>query len=298
MKFERVAIVGVGLLGGSVGKALLTRKLAKHVVGIGRDPDRMWQAQAAGATTEMSTDLATGVAKADLVVVCTPVDLIPDFVRQVARCAPGALVTDVGSTKKWIVDQLGGLRFVGSHPLAGGERSGAAAADADLFVDRLAYVTPTEASAAEDVDRASEFWASLGAKVIVLSPAEHDRLTAATSHLPHLVAAALALATSGDDLDHCGSGWRDTTRVALGDPQVWRPIFETNRQQVLKALDAFERTLASLRSSLGRASEPRDKSSLAELLALGKSRCDEAWQRHPEWRERPLDGGVNHAVGS
>jgi prephenate dehydrogenase len=265
-EFGAVAIVGVGLIGGSIGMALRERRLAREVVGIGRNQANLAKAQQLGAVDRFATEIAEGVANADLVVACTPVDTIAEFVRQIgAACRKDALITDAGSTKEEIVsavdrltsNQKSGPHFVGSHPLAGDHRTGVEVARADLLVDRKVIVTPTAKSDAAAVAKLSEFWRSLGAEVLTMTPAAHDAALAATSHLPHLVAFALSAATPQDLLPLAASGWRDTTRIAGGDPAMWRPIFAANREHVLAALDRFEGSLGELRSALVAGDERR-----------------------------------------
>ena len=275
-RFNTVAIVGVGLIGGSIGLALRRRGLASQVIGIGHRAESLRVAQERGAVTQTTLDVATGVAAADLVIVCTPVGRVADDVRTAsANCRAGALITDVGSTKAEIVAAVAGclprsVGFIGSHPLAGSERSGPAAAEADLFVDRVVVITPDDAARADDVQSLSDFWTGLGARVVRMSAAEHDRGLAATSHLPHLVAAALALATPVEVLQLTASGWADTTRVASGDPELWRQIFASNRAALLLALMRFDETLAGLRAAI----ERRDDDEVRQILAEAKQRRD------------------------
>ncbi|HVA50466.1 MAG TPA: prephenate dehydrogenase [Pirellulales bacterium] len=273
---DTVAIVGVGLIGGSIGLALRKRGLATEIVGIGRRAESLRVAQERGAVTRATLDLDEGVADAGWVVVCTPVGRIADDVRAAAQsCRPGALITDAGSTKAEIVERVGlalprGVRFIGSHPLAGSERSGAAAADADLFVDRLVVLTPEPTSLAGDVRMLSEFWTALGARVATMPAVEHDRLIAAASHLPHLVAAALAVATPDEALPLTATGWADSTRIASGDPELWRQIFASNRSSLLASLTRFEELLAGLRTAL----DAGDDQAVLEILRAAKQRRD------------------------
>lgn len=275
---EKLVLVGVGLLGGSIAKAALARGVASEVVGVGRNAQKLDRALRAGIVTAATTDLATACAGAELVVVCTPVDTIAEQVQKVAAaCDHPTLITDAGSTKGNIVAALpgelpGGCRFVGSHPLAGSEKTGAENATEELFVGRTVVVTPADAAQSTDVQRLSAFWSALGATVRILSPDEHDEALAATSHAPHLIAAALALATAEKDLPLTASGWLDTTRIAAADAELWRPIFAANRANVLKALASFEKTLAQVRGAL--ASD--DTGELVALLTLAKHRRDQA----------------------
>jgi len=265
-EFDTVAIVGVGLIGGSIGRALRERKLAREVVGIGRREVALESAEQHGAIDRGTTNLHEGVADAQLVVVATPVDSIVDLVSQVAGASANrSLITDAGSTKREIVervealliDRRDGPRYVGSHPLAGDHRTGVEFARGDLLEGRKVVVTPTEKSHRAAVLEISGFWQSLGAEVVTMSPDEHDRALAATSHLPHLVAAALTLATPKALLPLAASGWRDTTRVAGGDPEMWRAIFASNRQEVLDALKRFERWTGEIREILALGQDER-----------------------------------------
>lgn len=278
MAWKTVGIVGVGLLGASIGLALRARRLAEHVIGIARRRAALDEAAMLGAITEGTTDLARGVAQAELVVVCTPVDLIAEQVLEAARhCPAGALLTDVGSTKQHLVEHIerawagnAGVAFVGSHPLAGSEKTGPQAGRANLFEGRLVLVTPGASTPADAVARVRTFWEALGARTALQTPAEHDRILAATSHVPHVVAAALALATEPEELACTAGGWADTTRIAAGDPQLWKQILCDNRGHVLRSLDKFAKVLADFRAALAE----DDHEQLVRLLAAGKQRRD------------------------
>ncbi len=259
--WNRVAIVGVGLIGGSIGIDLLRRGLARHVVGIGRRQESLDEARDVGAISSASTDLSQGVRDAELVIVCTPVGRIVEDVLAAAKAAkPGTLITDAGSTKAEIVAYLeraaldGSLSsevaFIGSHPLAGGEKTGPRTAIADLFVNRVVVVTPSASSKEADVRTISDFWSSLGARVMTMSAEEHDRIVAATSHLPHLVASALAASTDIAHLPLTAGGWLDTTRIAAGDASLWQQILMSNRENVLESLKRFEQNLAAMRKAI------------------------------------------------
>jgi prephenate dehydrogenase len=271
-RFENVAIVGVGLIGASIGLGIRRRGLASRVVGVGRRSSTLEIAQKRGAITDRATDLERGVAQADLVVVCTPVATIVETVERVARaCPPHCLLTDAGSTKTAIVEALAGEpRFIGGHPLAGGENSGPQHGRADLFEGRVVVLTPTAENRPEDARTLEQFWTDLGARVKRMDAREHDRALAATSHLPHLIAAALAGATPGRYAALVATGWLDTTRIAAGDPELWRQILLDNRDNVLHELDRFGRTLGDLRASLERA----DGVQLEELLTAAKRTRD------------------------
>jgi prephenate dehydrogenase len=273
--WNKVAIVGVGLIGGSIGLALLRRNLAREVVGIGRSEANLQLARQRGALTATAQSIEAAVAGASLIIVCTPVAQIARDVQRVAQhCTADALITDAGSTKLEIVQQIGrsaaasrwpaGVRFVGGHPLAGSEKRGAAHASADLFVDRTVIVTPVEETGAADVATLRDFWSALGARVVEMSPAQHDQVLARTSHLPHVVAAALAGATPVESLPYTAGGWQDTTRIAGGDIELWRQILLSNRANVLGAIDHFSDRLGQLRSALDRAESAQLEKLLGE----------------------------------
>lgn len=273
--WDTLTVVGVGLLGGSIGMAARERGIARRVVGWGRSPATLDLARSLGAIDVAEPDFARAVGSASLIVVCTPVERVAEQACEALRLAPpDALVTDVGSTKAEILSRIDGRlgdsplrrRFIGSHPIAGSERTGVQAASADLFVGRTAIVTPTGVEADSEVARIEQFWQSLGAKTTRQSPAEHDRAFAALSHLPHLAAAALAAATPEALLPLAGSGWRDTTRVALGDVELWRQIFASNRAELLGALDRYLETLAACRRALAAA----DDAELVRWLTIGR----------------------------
>lgn len=267
-----VAIVGVGLIGGSIGRALLGRGLADRVIGIGRSEAGLAEARAAGAVTETSRDPAV-VAAADLVVVAAGVAAIPAVLEAVdAVVRPGTLITDAGSTKGSIVsgwerrrDRRRG-RFVGGHPLAGSHRRGAAASDAELFVGRVAIVTPAPRTPPADVDDIATFWSALGSTVYTMPPREHDRVLAATSHAPHVVAAALAAATPAAARRFTAGGWQDTTRIAAADPDLWADILLDNGPQVATAMRRFSAAADRIVAAIAAG----DRRRLVSLLAHGQ----------------------------
>jgi prephenate dehydrogenase len=230
-----------------------------------------------GAIHEATLDLAGGVKGADLVLVCTPVGRIAADALAAAGPLSDALISDVGSTKAGIVADVerqlcpGGkwsrnVRFVGGHPIAGSEQKGVAHAREDLFVGRVCVLTPTAHTPAADVEKLSEFWTELGAKVRTMTPDAHDRALAAISHAPHVVAAALAAATPDEDVPLAAGGWLDTTRIAAGDVELWQQILLANPGHVLDAVGRIEKKLAALRSAIQRG----DASELEKLLAEAK----------------------------
>ena len=275
-QWDNVAIVGVGLIGALIGLALRQRNLAKNVVGIGRRQASLRVARHNGAVNHTTIDLNKGVAEAELVVVCTPVGRIVEHVRQAAsHCPERALLTDVGSVKQAIVETLDtGLaracRFLGSHPIAGSEKAGPANAAPDLFEGRVAILTPTKNTRAEDFDLLSEFWQSLGSVVVKMTPEEHDQALAVVSHLPHAAAVSLAMTVPEQLFRFCGSGMSDTTRVAAGDPTLWHQIFTLNRDNVLTALERYGSNLALLHAAL----RDNNETELTRILTLAKKNRD------------------------
>jgi prephenate dehydrogenase len=272
MQIQTLAVVGVGLIGGSIGLAARRRGLARHVLGVGRRPDVLEQARALGAIDEACLDMAAAVRRADVAVFCTPVDRIAEQVLAAAPgCAGGTLLTDAGSTKAAIVAAVEGrlppgVAFVGSHPLAGSEKRGPEFADANLFEGRVTVVTPTPRTARADLERTTRFWQALGSRVRVLSPQEHDLALAHTSHLPHLVASALAGQLPPGLFDLTATGFRDMTRVAAGDPSIWTAIFLHNRAAVIEALGELQDRLVQFKMAL----LAGDRAALDALLTQGK----------------------------
>lgn len=276
-EYDTVAIIGVGLIGGSIGLALRERRLAQNIVGIGRRQTSLDKARDVGAIDHGVTNLANGVAQAQLIIVATPVDSIAERVIQASAACPAAsLITDAGSTKASIVGaadaglaaRRSGPRFVGSHPLAGDHRTGPEHARADLLEGRTVVITPTEHTRPAAVTEVSGFWQSLGANVVSMTPDKHDAALAVTSHLPHVAAVALAAATPTELLPLTAGGWRDTTRVAGGDPALWQAILTENRQHVLDALDLMGKTFSNLRESLAQG----DNESLISILETAAKR--------------------------
>jgi prephenate dehydrogenase len=272
MLVDSLTIVGVGLIGGSVGLAAKARAAARRIVGVGRNPETLARARDLGAIDEFTTDLAAGVRSADVVVFCSPVDRIARQAREAATSAmPGALFTDAGSTKGTIVRDLDGklpdhVRFVGAHPLAGSERQGVEHAAADLFAGRVCVLTPTATTDPRAVERATLFWQALGCQVKRLTPEEHDLALATTSHLPHVLAALLAGQLPDKWRPFAATGFRDTTRVAAGDPALWTAIARENATALSLALERFDENLQKLR----RAVLNQNEDALTDLLTAGK----------------------------
>ena len=253
---RRLAVVGLGLLGGSVAKAARERGLAREVVAVGRRLESLAAAHSERVVDRVTTDLGDGLAGADFALLATPVATAEGLMPKIWQAATdGAVITDVGSTKGPIVrsaERLAAdrpLAFVGSHPMAGSELSGYGASRADLFNGALVIVTPTERTDPLALKRVSEFWEALGARVGVMDPDEHDRAVAAVSHLPHLAAYALVEAVVRLNPAFFGvaaRGFKDTTRIAASDARMWREIFQSNRAALREALAAFRTSLEEL----------------------------------------------------
>jgi len=276
MTLQTLTIVGVGLIGGSIGLAARRRGLAPRVLGVGRHQGSLDDAIAIGAIDEGFLEAAAAVRQADIVVFCTPVDQIAGQVLALAPgCRPGVLITDAGSTKAAIVREIEarlpkGIAFVGSHPLAGSEKRGPGHADANLFQGRVTVVTPTPRTDPAALERTLAFWQALGSEPVRMSPEDHDRALALTSHLPHLVAAALASVVPATLHPLAATGYRDTTRVAGGNPGLWTAIFQHNRSAMLDAIGQMQDRLRDFKAAL----ISQDWPAIEALLAEGKRNRD------------------------
>jgi prephenate dehydrogenase len=260
IRFERVAVIGVGLIGGSFALALKAAKLCGHVAGIGRGAANLQLAKDRGIVDSIATE----IGDADLVLVATPVAQFAQVLASLApRLKPSAIVTDAGSTKRDVVAAaraaLGSkiCQFVPAHPIAGAERSGAAAAQADLFRGKRVVLAPLPENPVRSVQAVEGAWLACGARVSRMSPEEHDAVFAAVSHLPHLLAYALVheLAGRGNSAQlfgYAAGGFRDFTRIASSHPEMWRDICVANRGPLLAELDRYAEKLRMLRPLLER----------------------------------------------
>lgn len=275
------AILGPGLLGGSLALALQKKDPHADVRIWARRENAAADLRTRRLATVVTTSIAEAVAGAGLVVLATPVETMPGLARQIATCdvAPGCVVTDVGSVKGTVVRALDDIfagtrvRFVGSHPMAGSERSGIEAAHSDLFEGANCIVTPSGHSELAALDQVTQFWSSLGCRVLVMPPEEHDRKVARISHLPHLMAAVTTLAalrSIPEAIDCAGNGFRDTTRVAAGDPGLWKGILLDNNSEVAAALREALSTTRELLEII----EGLDEEKLRLFLAEAKSLRD------------------------
>jgi len=277
--FERVAIIGVGLIGGSLGMSLRSKGLAGEVVGVGSRVDDLRLAVELGAVDRYAGSPAEGVAGADLIIIATPVSATLSILREILpHLAPGAVVTDVGSTKAEVVRAAEnmlppGISFVGGHPMAGSEHNGVGGADPYLFENAFYLITPSADTRPAALEKIKKLAVGVGAKVVKIEPERHDLAVAAVSHLPHLLAAALVntvarMPESESVLPFAAGGFRDTTRIAAGSPLMWRDIFETNRTQVLKMIRDFRGELALLERALQEGDMDTIQSNLADARAI------------------------------
>jgi prephenate dehydrogenase len=260
--FGKVTIAGVGLIGGSLGMAARSKRAAERVVGLLRRDEAVAPAVEAGAIDEGTCDPQTAFADADLVIAATPISVVPSILEGAAAHVPKqCILTDVGSTKAhlvaWAEQALsGGIRFVGGHPIAGSEKGGVEAATPDLLAGCPYVLTPSEKTDRDALQAMKRFVEAIGAVPIVLDPGVHDRILATTSHLPHLVASALILcvgkAAAFEPLTRelKAGGLRDTTRIAAGDPVMWRDVLITNAAEVVCALGLLTQELEALSSAL------------------------------------------------
>ncbi|MFO0701509.1 MAG: prephenate dehydrogenase/arogenate dehydrogenase family protein [Nitrospira sp.] len=260
--FKQVAIIGVGLIGGSLGMILRRKALADHVVGIGRRVENLKTAVTLGAIDRYVADPQEGVRGADLVVLATPVDTYERHLQEWAHClAPGAVVSDVGSVKGTLVERSeaampAGVHFVGAHPIAGKEKTGVAAGSDQLFKGARCILTPTKRTDATALERVRQLWEETGSIMLTMDPHLHDQILGAVSHLPHVAAFALMNALSElrdqalpslDLTAHSGGGLRDTTRIAASSPEMWRDIFLWNRDNLVSYIDRYTRALEELK---------------------------------------------------
>jgi len=282
VRFQKITIIGVGLLGGSLGLTIKHRRLAKQVCGYVRRPASIKESERIGAMDFATTDLLAAVWDADLVMLCTPLAQMRVLVEQMRPALKrGAIVTDVGSVKASVVKDLeamvarSGAHFVGSHPMAGAEKTGVLAAKADLFECAMCVVTPTQRTNQSALRKVERFWKALGCRILRLSPASHDLLVSRSSHLPHVVAATLvSVILDPKHSKHqgalCANGFRDTTRIASGSPEMWRDIALTNSKHLARALDGLVSELGRFRAALKRG----DSKAISKFFETAKQRRD------------------------
>ena len=259
-KFNTIAIVGIGLIGGSIGLAVKKKNLADKVIGIGRRKSSLKKALDKKTVDKITLDKSR-VKDADLIILSVPVGKIVPLIKElVPYFKKGTVITDVGSTKKEITDKLKnflpkGINFIGGHPMAGSEKSGVEAASAKLFEKSVCFLVPCKNTDAS-LKKLGELWKQLGAKPIVISAQEHDFLVAGISHLPHIAAIALVNSVYGikcrqrEITEFAGQGWKDTTRISRGSPEIWADIFYSNADKILLFMEKFSKEWEKIEKAL------------------------------------------------
>jgi prephenate dehydrogenase len=286
MNFGVVAIIGTGLIGGSIGLGLKKKRLAKLVIGAGHRKASIDKALQIQAIDEGTIDIEKSVSQADIVILATSVDLIPCLARKVIPLMKrSAILTDVGSTKDYIVSQINkdikdrrernNLNFVGAHPLAGSEQRGIESARPDLFEGSVCVLTPTNLSSKRCVEKIANMWKALGAEISILKPHEHDEIVAFISHLPHFVASGLTNVVDEKHWKFGANGLRDTTRIASGDPKLWLSISKQNRVKIIEALRCFSKEIESMLRDM---EEENDNEILNRLKKAKTLRDKKRWK--------------------
>jgi prephenate dehydrogenase len=261
--FQQISILGPGLLGASLALTMKKRGLCQRVHSWSRRAETRAEAMKADWCDAVFDQARAACEGSDLVVACTPVETIVPLIEQISSSLrPDALVTDVGSTKNLICREAQGIavNFIGSHPMAGSERKGMSHASHNLFDGSACFITPLDDARDSEVVRLQNLWQAIGMRVVTTNPEKHDEIVAHISHLPHLLASSLCgyLAGMDDDWKNlAGGGLRDTTRVAAGDPTLWKQILEQNREEVLRAINGFEKELQALKGALLDKKTPR-----------------------------------------
>ena len=257
--FSKVAIIGVGLIGGSLAISLREKGLADNIIGVGRGRENLLKAKELGVVDSFTHEIAEAVKEADLVVVCVPVVSSVGVIKDALNSMkPGAVLTDVGSVKGALIDEIDGavpdgIDVVWGHPIAGTEHSGVEAAFSGLFSGKISVITPTDNSSASALEAVSSMWKTAGSEVVFMDAATHDEIFGAVSHLPHLAAFSLVNAIAdleenrGDIFKFSGGGFKDFTRIASSSPKMWRDICAMNSASILNVIDSFEKTLAKLK---------------------------------------------------
>ena len=275
-----VSIIGVGLIGGSIGLAIKSEvrspKSKVKIIGIGRNLKRLKLAKKIGAVDEITIDIKEGVKDADIVFVCLPVGLIAKTIKSIfPYCKKDTIITDVGSVKQPIVNDIEKFltthhlplttAFVGGHPIAGSEKTSVKYASAELFQNAIVVLTPTKKTDKNALGIVKKLWEKMKAKVKIMSPACHDKILSMTSHLPHVV--AFALVNSADNFEFAGNGFKDTTRIASSDPEMWADIIFNNRTNIRQAIKRIKFELEKIEKA-------KTKEELAKILRKAKEKRD------------------------
>ena len=261
--FEKVCIVGLGLIGGSIGLAIKRSNISNQITGYARSNSTLERAIELGLVDSVKDNLKDAVNNSDLVILATPLSTFRELVEEMSPfLKKGCIITDTGSAKLTVIEDLkdilpNGVEFVPGHPIAGTEESGPDAGFAELFDNRWCILTPTEDNSSNAVDLVKDFWESIGSKVEIMDPMHHDKVLAITSHIPHLIAFNivgtannLANVTEKEVVKYSAGGFRDFTRIAASDPKMWSDIFTYNSDAVLEMLDLFSNDLAKLKAAV------------------------------------------------
>jgi prephenate dehydrogenase len=256
INFNKVTIIGVGLIGGSFALSLKRSGFKGKITGVGRKKENLVRAKKLNVIDTYTTNPAKGVLDADLIILATPVGQFTKIIKGIKNhLKKGAIVSDVGSVKARVVKELERLlpekvSFIGTHPISGRECSGVESASADLFKNTRCIITPVERTNKKALSKMRSLWKKLGAKVIIMSPEEHDRIFASVSHLPHIIAYALInsiISTQKNMLHHGGKGLKDMTRIALSSPEMWGDICMLNKKNIMQSIDRFLHSLNNIK---------------------------------------------------
>lgn len=274
--FKRIAIIGVGLIGGSIGLAVRKNRLASKVIGIGRRKVSIDKAIRKSAIDFGTLNLKQGIKGADLIIIATPADKVELKIEEVSKYAEtGAIVIDVNSTKQRVVGIAQrylpkDIFFVGTHPIAGSEQTGVFSSNAELFNGSICIITPTPRTNKEAFEKIKRFWGDIGARVKIMSPKLHDNIVADISHLPHILAYTLCSAVSQKDIKMAGTGFKDVTRIAKSSPHMWEEIFIQNQKSLLRSVAVFQKNLNAFKSDIIN----KKRASLRKRMILAKRRRD------------------------
>jgi cyclohexadieny/prephenate dehydrogenase len=261
--FERIALIGIGLIGSSIARCIKRDGLANHVSVSARSQKSLDTAIELNFADSATLDQKDSVKNADLIIICSPVGTYSDIIQNIkSNLKLGAIITDVGSVKQAVIRDLEphipeGVHLVPAHPVAGTERSGPEAGFPELFEDRWCIITPTSQTDKKSIDQVTEFWKSLGSNIEIMEPKHHDLVMAMTSHLPHLIAYTivgtatdLEKSLTNEVIKFSAGGFRDFTRIAASDPTMWRDVFLNNRDAVLEMLQRFSEDITALQRAI------------------------------------------------
>ena len=261
--FKKVCIIGLGLIGGSIGLAMKRSKISNQIIGFARSNSTLKRAIELGLVDKVKDNLEDAVNDCDLIILATPLSTFKKLVEEMSPfLKKDCIITDTGSAKLSVIEDLRGIlpnnvEFIPGHPIAGTEESGPDAGFAELFDNRWCILTPTEENSSNAIDLIKEFWESIGSKVEIMDPLHHDKVLAITSHIPHLIAFNivgtannLANVTEKEVIKYSAGGFRDFTRIAASDPKMWSDIFTYNSEAVLEMLELFSNDLAKLKAAV------------------------------------------------